>query len=179
MEHSFFRSLVAQGAHPSLGAHAETYGRLIGDWVGEVHLYPPGAERLATSAEAHFEWVLEGRAIQDVWITPSRKDRASGIRAPAELYGLGLYGTTLRVFSPKTESWQVVWWDPPSGVRSELEGRRIGDDVVQLGLREGRPIRWTFSALRPDSFVWQAHALEPDGATWGLQGEFAFRRERR
>jgi hypothetical protein len=166
-------ALVSHGPHPTLGQHAETYGRLIGGWYGEFSAYPAGAPALRASAEVHFAWALDGRAVQDVWITPARADRSG--RAPAR----NMYGTTLRVFDPQSESWRVLWFDPPSGTRCELEGRRQGDDVVQIGVSQtGVPIRWTISQIRPESFLWQGHILEPDGATWRLQAEFKLRRER-
>jgi hypothetical protein len=129
-----------------------------------------GGQIPASSLEIHFGWVLEGRAVQDVWITPARRDR--GPTGPA----LDWFGTTLRVFDPKSESWRVTWWDPISQLRIDLEGRRQGDDIVQLGTRMGRPIRWTFSDVRGDSFRWQGHILEPDGATWRLEVDIHARR---
>src|SRR5215831_16806767 len=131
----FVQSLAAKGPHPSLGAHADTYGRLIGSWAGEFQAYPLAGPVVATSAEVHFGWALDGRAVQDVWIAPSRKDRAAGVRAAHEMYG-----TTLRVFDPKRESWRVVWMDPASGRRNDLEGRRQGNDIVQIGTADGWPI---------------------------------------
>jgi hypothetical protein len=170
MSNAFLETLAAAGPHPSLGAHADTYARVIGSWIGELHnhLVAPVA---TASVEVHFSWALEGRAVQDVWITPTRKDRAAGVTAL-----LQWFGTTLRVFDPKSESWRATWWDPGSGRRIELEGRREGDDIVQLGTRDGRPIRWTFSQIRPTSFVWQGHILHTDGATWRLEVEMRFRR---
>src|SRR5689334_9216458 len=120
----FFDSLIGDGPHPSLGRHADTYGRLIGSWRGALHAYPVTGEAVHSSAEVHFAWALDGRAVQDVWITPSRADRAANVRAGREMYG-----TTLRVFDATTESWRVLWLDPASGNRSELEGRRQGDDI--------------------------------------------------
>ena len=55
-------------------------------------------------------------------------------------------------------------------------GRNVGGDIVQFGMRDGRPIRWTFSEIRADSFLWQGHILEADGVSWHLQGEFRVRR---
>jgi len=168
---SFLASLEAPGPHPSLGAHAQTYGRLIGSWAGEIRAYPMEGGVKITSAEVHFAWTLDGRAVQDVWITPSRRDRAAGVQgAPA------MYGTTVRVFDAKRESWPVVWLDPESGRRIELEGRRQGDDIVQVGTADGWPIRWTLSAICERSFVWQGHILEIDGVTWRLQAEFRLER---
>src|SRR5262245_47305146 len=45
--------------------------------------------------EVHFGWVLEGRAIQDVWMIPRRRDRRPG--APVMPTAGNWYGTTLRV----------------------------------------------------------------------------------
>ena len=162
--------LLADGPHPSLGEHADTYGRVIGSWSGELHNHMlPGTK--PTSIEVHFGWALEGRAVQDVWITPARPDRAFG----SELTGgpFDWFGTTLRVFDPAAQCWRARWWNPISQLYVELEGRRQGDDIVQIGTREGHPIRWTFSEIRPESLRWQAHILEPDGVSWRLEVDIA------
>jgi hypothetical protein len=173
MESLFLKTLGSSGPHPALGAHADTYGRVIGNWAGEIHNHMVDEPAPVASIEVEFAWVLEGRAVQDVWITPARKDRASA-EAPGSL---NWYGTTLRVFDPKSESWRAVWVDPASQLRIELEGRRQGDDIVQVGTRGGWPIRWTFSDIRTNSFLWQGHILREDGATWRLEVEVSLRRK--
>jgi hypothetical protein len=172
MSSQFFAALGAPGPHPSLGAHAETYGPLIGSWAGEFHDHA-SPEMPVGAVEIHFAWVLEGRAVQDLWIAPSRAARAEGPGPTRRLYG-----TTLRVFDPSTELWRVTWLNPESGARCDLLGRRVGDQVIQLGVRDGRPIRWSFVTIEPDAFRWQGHVLEPDGATWRLETEFRVRRIR-
>ena len=171
MDHGFIETLAASGPHPSLGAHAETYGRIIGSFTGEIHLHRAGKVAASASVEAHFAWVLEGRAVQDVWITPARADRA---RSPGA--GVHWYGSTLRVFEPALNAWNTVWTDPMSQLRIELVGRRQGDDIVQLGTRAGRPIRWTFSEITARSFTWRGHVLSFDGVTWELEVEMKFQR---
>jgi hypothetical protein len=161
-------SLVSAGPHPSLGAHAETYGRLIGDWSGELRNHMRGDPPTTQSIEIHFAWVLDGRAIQDVWITPAR-----GAAADA---AVEWYGTTLRVFDPTSQMWHATWHDPASRHRIELEGKREGDDIVQLGMRAARPIRWVFSKIRRDSFAWHGSVLNTDGITWDLEIAIAVRR---
>jgi hypothetical protein len=50
---------------------------------------------------------------------------------------------------------------------------------VQIGARlDGAPTRWRFTDITPDSFSWLGDALEPDGKTWKLEGEFRARRAR-
>jgi hypothetical protein len=171
MNNLFVATLAADGPHPSLGAHADTYGRLIGSWVGEAHNHMVTGPPPVTSIEVHFAWVLDGRAVQDTWITPARKDRGS---APDT--GLNWYGSTLRAFDSKSQSWHAAWTDPVSQLRIELEGRRQGDDIVQIGTRGGWPIRWSFSDIRNDSLLWRGHILETDGVTWRLEAEVRLRR---
>jgi hypothetical protein len=149
--------LFAARPHPSLGDHADTYGRVIGSWHGTLADLRPEVARAPQTLEVHFGWVLEGRAVQDVWITPARTQREP---TPA----LDWYGTTVRVFDPRSQSWRVTWFNPPGQTRIELEGRREGDDVVQLGLRQGVPVRWTFHEITAASFSWDAHARRPDGS---------------
>jgi hypothetical protein len=144
---------------------------VIGSWEGEIHNHMIDGPLAIASIEIHFAWVLEGRAVQDLWITRSWKDRASGVTASLEWYG-----TTLRVFDPKSESWRAVGLDPVSQMRIELEGQHQVDDIVQLGTRGGRPIRWTFSQIRRDSFLWQGHILHTGGVTWRLEVEMHLRR---
>jgi hypothetical protein len=126
---------------------------------------------LAGSLEVHFAWALEGRAVVDTWITPARSEGASRPTA-----ALDWYGTTVRLFDPKSGSWRATWLDPVMGLQVQLEGRRQGDDIVQVGTRGGWPIRWTFSEIREDSFSWHGHVLNSDGATWRLEVETHLRR---
>lgn len=168
---AFLKVLGATGPHPSLGRQAETYGRVIGSWRGEMIDHFSAKTPQTHSVEAHFGWVLEGRAVQDVWITPAGKERGRDAK-----HTVDWYGATLRVYDPKADLWRVTWNDPASGQRIDLEGRAQGNDVVQLGIRAGRLIRWTFSEIHRDSFRWQGHALEDDGSTWRLEVDIRFER---
>jgi hypothetical protein len=124
--------------------------------------------------EAHFGWVLEGRAVQDVWIMPRCSERTAHLDKTNNMYG-----TTLRVWDPAIQAWRITWINPVSGHREEQIGRRSGKDVVQVGARSnGTPTRWSFTEIAPDSFHWIGEALEPDGKTWKLEGEFRAKRMR-
>jgi hypothetical protein len=173
MQNALVEALVAGGPHPSLGSHAQTYARLIGSWIGEIHNHMLGRSPASGSVEVHFAWVLQGLAVQDVWITPARRDRGAGAQA-----SLDWYGSTLRVFDPKSEAWRTVWTDPVSQLRIELVGRSQGEEIVQIGTRDGRPIRWRFFDLTPESFAWQGHILNFDGESWQLEVDIRFRRAR-
>lgn len=164
-----FGLLVADAPHPSLGAHADTYARLIGSWRGDYRdLRGDGAE--TGPMEVHFAWALEGRAVQDVWLAPFPAGPGDEARQRRT------YGTTLRVFDPQHGCWRTEWFNPARNVRCSLVGRRVGDDIVQTGYWDDRPQRWRFARMRADSFLWQAHTLDDDGEQWSLRTEFVLHR---
>lgn len=152
-------ALTAQSRSPEIPATSDLYGWLIGSWDLEVRRFGPDGAEYNGSGEVHFAWVLEGRAVEDVWIMKNT------------------YGVTLRVWDRAIGAWRVTWINPVSGARDELVGRRSGKDIVQVGTHaDGTPIRWIFTDITPDSFRWVGEALEPDGNTWKLEAEFRARR---
>jgi hypothetical protein len=173
LETNFETALVASGRCTEIPESHDVYGWLIGSWEMEVRRFPGGVEHRG-SGEVHFSRVLEGRAIQDVWIMPRRSDRTI-----ESLKALNVYGMTLRVWDPSLQAWRVSWINPVTGARDELVGRRIGQDLVQVGAHaDGTPIRWIFTDITPQSFRWVGEALETDGKTWKLEAEFHVRRLR-
>ena len=174
-EDGFTARLSAPGRSVEIPESADVYGWLVGSWELEVVHYKAvdvSAGRIV--GEAHFGWVLEGRAIQDVWIMP----RCSERRADLEKAN-NMYGTTLRVWDATIQAWRIHWTNPVSGHREQQIGRRVGKDIVQVGARsDGTPTRWQFTEITADSFHWLGEALEPDGKTWKLEGEFRARRNR-
>jgi hypothetical protein len=173
-ENSAVASLVATARAQEIPESDDIYGWLAGSWELDVRHYRVDVSKLALKGEAHFFRALEGRAVQDVWIMPGRNARHSGL-SPEQ----NMYGTTLRVWDPSIAAWRITYINPITGQRDELIGRRLGSDIIQVGAhRDGTPIRWNFTNIAPDSFHWTGEALEPDGATWRLEGEFYARRIR-
>jgi hypothetical protein len=167
-------ALAAPGRSSEIPESADAYGWLIGSWELDVRHYVADVAALHMTGEVHFGWVLEGRAVQDVWIMPRRSERTAKMEKTRNMYG-----TTLRVWDASIQAWRVAWFNPVTGGRDELIGRRSGEEVVQVGAHaDGTPIRWIFTEITPDSFRWIGEALEPDGKTWRREGEFLARRVR-
>jgi hypothetical protein len=152
---------------------ADIYGWLVGSWELEVLHYATidiAGQRIG--GELHAGRVLEGRAIQDVWIMPRRPERSA-----ATAKSNNMYGTTLRVWDAAIQAWRIDWINPVSGHREAQTGRRVGADIVQLGARaDGTATRWRFTEIARDSFHWLGDRLDQDGTTWILEGEFRARR---
>ena len=161
---TMLQALAAPGRSPEIPKEHDVYGWLVGSWELDVVRYLVDVRDRKIKGQVHFGWVLEGRAMQDVWIM-----KAESI--------VSTYGTTFRLWDPSIEAWRVTWTNPISGRRDELIGRRHGKDLVQIGTHgDGTPIRWIFTDITDDSFRWLGEVLEHDGATWKLEAEFHGRR---
>lgn len=167
-ESNFLAAWMTPCCSTEIPESADAYGWLIGSWELDVLRYGVDVAALRIKGEAHFEWVLEGRAVQDIWIMPARSLRTVGMDRSRNMYG-----TTLRVWDPSIDAWRITWMNPVTGLRDELIGRWQGKDVVQIGTHpNGTPIRWIFNEITANSFHWTGEALEEDGKTWRLEGEF-------
>jgi hypothetical protein len=171
---AFLDALRADGPAAELGTVAEIYGRLTGSWDLEIVDYFPDGRRREGRGEVHFAWVLEGRAMQDVWIGPPRGQRDQ----PPVPGDRNRYGTTLRVYDPDLGAWRVTWINPVSRAEVRLIGRREGAAIVQVGETEdGSRIRCVFRDITPDTFTWYGERSADGGATWLLEVEFCARRQ--
>lgn len=170
----FVDALRAAPPAAGRGGSSDMFTPLIGDWDGEVVDHLPGGITRRQSAEIHFAWVLEGRAIQDVWIVPARDDRPKSDPSPSDG---NRYGTTLRVYDPDRDAWGITWLNPVTRVETRLVGRRVGAEIVQTGTdADGRLIRWVFVDLRRDRFHWRGERSADGGRTWITETEYLARR---
>lgn len=168
----FLEALRAPGPLASQAAQMTLYERLLGDWTVEVIDHEKDGSRRTSVGEVHFAWVLEGRAIQDVWIVPVRAARRPDLPETGNRYG-----TTLRVYDPRAGVWRVTWINPVTGVRNDLVGRQQGDEILQEGTQpDGSLIRWVFSDVTEDSFHWRGESSADGGKSWRLEAEFLGRR---
>jgi len=140
-------ALRADGPAPDRAAELRLYGQFIGDWKAEIVAHTPDGVRHEGHGEIHFGWVLQGRAIQDVWII----DRRPG--TPVMPVAGNWYGTTIRVYDPVLRAWRIYWIDPATNAYRYQVGRKQGADIVQEGTTEtGALSRWSFTEIAPRSF---------------------------
>lgn len=170
---SLCSALAVSARCPEIPESADAYGWLVGSWDLDVlHYWGIDVSAQGIRAEVHAAWILEGRAVQDVWIMPPRGERLSQLDKR-----LNMFGTTLRVWDPSIQAWRITWRNPAGDHHEEQIGRRSGDAVVQIGVRpDGTPTRWRFTEITLDSFHWLGESLGADGEHWTLEGEFRARR---
>ncbi|SRR6266568_1891186 len=165
---TFVDALLSAGPQADQKERMALYNDLLGDWDVDVIDYGPDGIRQKSKGEWYFSWVLEGRAIQDVYIVPSR-----AIRQADKSAKITRYGTSLRAYDPTAGVWRVTWINPVTGAHNMLVGKRRGDEIYQEGRNlDGSLIRWIFSDVTADSFHWRGETSPDGGKTWSLAAEF-------
>jgi hypothetical protein len=100
----------------------------------------------------HFGRIIDGLGVQDV------------------LRSKNGCGTTIRVYDTGMDAWRVAWYGPRLGNFGTLVARPHGDEIYQDGTgQDGRPLRWNFTEIEPDSFRWLGYISDDGGTTWRLE----------
>ena len=115
-------ALAAPGPHPSLGSEARLFDRLVGTWDCDFSFHLEDGSVTHTPGELRFGWIIDGRALQDIWIGyPKRPNDERTI------------GTSVRFYDASSKAWRVVFVAPAFGVDHPRAGRSRG--------RSDRPAR--------------------------------------
>jgi hypothetical protein len=160
-------ALKATSPHPALGDQAQVVGRLIGTWDVEYTTFAKDGTADRRTGEFIVEWVMDGRAIQDLWIV-----HPSGKRKEREVY------TDLHWFDAKSRTWRSAFVDPEHGSVARFTGGPVGNDryVLQTPDFGSNQTRWSFYDIRRDSFAVRGEASGDDGKTWKLESEYRMKR---
>ena len=104
---------------------------------------------------------------------PSRSARqAPGVSAPGILYG-----TTVRVYDPRSDLWHIIWIDPLRQNYDRMTGRKVGDNIVQeYRTGDGTRCQWLFTEITASSFHWIRRESKDSGEAWNARVEFFLRR---
>jgi hypothetical protein len=162
------QALHAPAPNAALADKQQLYGQFVGAWDLDIDWYPPGEPERHDKGEWHFGWVLDGRAVQDVWIFPARYRGAVNWR---------FYGSTFRFYDPALDAWHITYFEPTRPFAIRQIGRAEGRDIVQLADEvDGVTGRWRFVDIAADSFRWLGETSTDKGASWALELEMRARR---
>lgn len=161
-------TLAATGPHPSLVDEARLFDHLVGAWDCDYSFHAEDGSVRRAKGELKFGWILDGRALQDIWISYPREDQGERTMV-----------TSLRFFDTKAKTWRVIFVAPAYGLVMAMEGGAEGDRIVLRGLDgDGFPVRWSFNDMTADAFVWRGETSRDGGETWRLEEEHHMRRRR-
>jgi hypothetical protein len=162
-------ALAADGPTTLDAERSRTFDRFIGAWEFECTLYGDDGSADEFSGEWIFDWILDGRAIQDVWMG-FKRGRSPGLRR---------MGTSLRFFDPKRNEWRVIFIVPASGKVIYLRGRELQDRIVLHGVDvDGASLRWSFNNIESNSFLWRGEVSRDAGKSWRVEQIMQLRRKR-
>ena len=161
-ESTFLAALAADGPE----RRTREYFRSSGSLSVRDHTWREFGDQPATgTGEWHFGWVLQGRAIQDVFIA---------YHADGSLYE---YGTTIRAYDPRSGFWNVAYCGPVTGSLRVFTASMIGDEIVLEGQgTDGHLIHWIFSEIKRETFRWRGEVSKNNGLTWTLYEEMRLTR---
>lgn len=163
------RGLLAEGPSPELKEKLMLFGQFVGDWEIETQWFLRDGSTLRGRGEVHFGWILNGNAVQDVWM--------GRIENPPPGFSRISFGTTIRFYDPSVDAWRCIWIAPQRGVVQSFVARKIGEDVVLEGkTKDGFPERWIFSEITSQSFSWRSVESYDGQKTWQVTEKTSARR---
>src|SRR5437879_1055842 len=146
--------LPAPGPHPSLGHHADLFGRFVGAWDADYSFIAEDGSVRHSRGEVLFGWILDGYALQDIFLgypKPGSNEERKMV-------------TGVRFVDPKTDKWTEMFAAPSFASAVRMEGGAEGDRIVLRGRDDkGALPRWSFNDIRPDSFVWRGETSHDGG----------------
>jgi len=141
--------LFSKTLHSSIPKSKDTFGKFIGEWTLNLTIINLNGHKVRYKGEWHFYRILQGRAIQDIWIIPDLTSQGDN--------GFHEYGTTIRTFNPRTNKWKAVWVGP---VQNQLYVFDIEDNNDQIILTETNnpnlEMKWSFFDISKNSFQWKS-----------------------
>ncbi len=170
-EQDIVRALLCEGPDPEYADRLMTFGQFVGDWDFDWTGFDRDGRVERARGEWLFAWALNGRAVVDVWICPSRQERRNGdVRA-------GEWGVTVRAYDPAIDAWRVSWSGPAHGNLRTFVAARKDDGIVMDGRDdEGRRVNWVFSEVTGDSFHWRSFLWTDEARPPELREEMFVRR---
>ena len=114
---------------PELNDADNIFGFLLGSWDIDAVLFGTNGRLQKIKGEVHASWVLEGRAIQDLFIFPRRPDRHAGLPNQGDRYA-----TTIRTYDRSLATWRVNFINPAADETSaQLIARRDSEGISMEG----------------------------------------------
>ena len=146
----FINALCSNTINERISEEYDFFGSLIGEWDFFLNEYLEDSEPKRVKGERIFSRVLDGTAVQDIFIVPSRSERLRDKQLDAE------YGTTLRIYNPQTMAWDIFYGCMGEAIR--LTARKVGEEII-LTENTTRKMRYVFSDIKSSSFLWRKERM--------------------
>ena len=146
----FTNALLSEKRSGIIPEEDDWYAPLIGDWTFDY--YEPGGRHL--KGEWFFRRVLEGTAIEDIFICPSR-DRKETYPQPD-----GEYGVAVRMYDSRKQCYDMTYICTKGTTRLEIH--KVQGKIVCTVLDDPAN-KWVFSEITETTFHWQNITITGNG----------------
>lgn len=150
----FSNALCSTKRNERIPEDYDFFGNLIGEWDIEWNDHLEDTLPRLVKGEWIFSRILDGTAIQDLFIVPSRAERLQNKQPDAE------YGTTLRFFNPKTLAWDIFYGCTGEAIR--LTAHKMNEEII-LTENTTQKMRYVFSEITPSTFLWRKEQMDESG----------------
>lgn len=150
-----FKELIASGPRiiPGEPREARVFDWIAGAWDVDYTDIRDDGTRDEIRGQLLAGWVLDGRALQDVWIQFAKPGEDRFI------------GTTIRFYDADQRKWRVTWVSAVAKAVTVLEGREEDGRIVLYSDNPRGRTRWTFSDITDRNFVWRGERSSDGGKT--------------
>ena len=152
-KNEFVQALCSTAKSGQIPEEHDFFGMLIGSWDIEWTDNLESKEPRSVKGEWIFSRVLDGTAVQDLFIVPSRAELLKNPQPDAE------YGTTVRIYNPKNGTWDIFYGC--TGEAFRLTARKEKDEIVLTENTEEK-MRYIFSEITGSSFLWRKEMIGSD-----------------
>jgi len=154
---AFEQALISPVKSPIIPMEDDWFAPLLGDW--QFDYSEPGGRQL--KGEWFFRRVLEGTAIEDLFICPSRDTKELNPQPDGE------YGVAVRMYHPDKRCYDMTYVCTKYTKRLEFrkeQGKLIGTVL------DAPAEKWMFVNVTDTAFHWQNIRVLDDG-TWRVNCE--------
>jgi hypothetical protein len=154
-----FKELIASGPRidPAEPPDARLFDRIAGAWDVDYTDIRDDGSRDKIRGQLLAGWVLDGRALQDVWLQFPKPGEDRFI------------GTTIRFYDADRNKWRVTWVSAIAKAMMLLEGGAEDGGIALYNDGPRGRTRWTFSHLTDKGFTWRGELSTDGGKTWRLR----------
>ena len=129
-DNGFIDALHVSGPAGEHAGKLMLFGQFVGSWDLEWAGTGANGEPATVTGELHFGWVLGGRAVQDTWIVPGRRQPGEGQPPSA------FHGSTIRFYDPAADAWRSTWVEPVNCRVRRFAGLPAAGDILLVSEEE-------------------------------------------
>lgn len=160
MTSDFNNALIGQRINQGIPFEDDVFGQFIGKWNFDLKIFDSKGNVTDLKGNWVFERILNGQAIQDVWMVPSKdsKEKESNYFE---------YGTSIRSYDLKTRKWKVTWIGPILNQYFVFDVEQINNEIhLKLINHENLKMRWIFYDIKEKTFQWKSEIFLMNKCEW-------------